>query len=924
MTDPLTPERFREIEALFDRAMALDPGAREALLGQVDCQDAELADAVRRLLVEDARADSLPDVERGLALALGEVARDRTTLGPFRLERRLGAGGMGVVYEAVQESPIQRRVAIKLLKLGSGNEELATRFRAEARALARLSHPNVAQVFEAGTSEDGQPFLVMELIQGLPITRYCEEHQLGLDARIELMLAVCRGVQHAHQRGIVHRDLKPANLLVADPDGRAIPKIIDFGVAKTLVADDDAPAMTRRGEAVGTLEYMSPEQTGGMMPADTRSDVYALGVVLYELLTGELPIARGRFERASLEEAYRAIREIEPLRPSRLVAARGSTDPSSHGVPVSARRLRGDLDWITLKALDKDPDRRYGTVSEMAADLERFLRNEPIIAGPPSALYRVQKLVWRHRWAVAGAALLLLASLVASAGLAVGMMRARHAEAAARVDAETSRHVADFLVQVFASADPREGQGGETPVREVVDRAVSKIGDLEIEPKVQSRLLDALGKVYANLGLYAEARVHLERALELRERDFGAESIEVADTLLELASLLRRLDLPDESEAAYRRALAIQERHFGPNSAELAETLNGLAVVVRAKAPDEAYALYQRSLQVYETEHGPEHPNIIRLRVNLASLDARSQRFEAAAIEFAAALELAERVLGPGHADLGAILGNFAFVQRMRGHYRHSRALLERALELEIARLGEDHPNVSYTRINLVAVCQRLGDLGAARIHGEAALRTLGATLPDHHQLLATARNNHAATLAREGHWSEAIALAEQARTAVADRNDSEARTIWLRSTLMRSGVERMAGRPETAADLATAALAALAVDPVAVPLELEARWAHAHALAAAQDPDALPAAQAARDLATSKNSGAQHLHEARYAALTGDRAGAFASLQRAVAELPADAGWLTDPELQVALQMPEAATLTADLQRKLDTDPAR
>ncbi len=366
----------------------------------------------------------------------------------FRLLQKLGEGGMGEVFEAEQLKPVHRKVALKLIKRGMESKEVLARFDTERQALALMSHPNIAQVYDAGTTTDGRPYFVMELVQGVPVTQYCDTNRLTTGERLEIFTQICDGVQHAHHKGVIHRDIKPSNVLVKIQDSKPVPKIIDFGVAKAIAQRlTEQSVFTAIGEFIGTPEYMSPEQAEMTeLDIDTRTDVYSLGVVLYEMLVGAQPFDAKELRQAGFSEMRRRIREDEPPRPSVRLSGLGeksTTAAENRRIEPStlAKQLHGDLDWITMKALEKDRTRRYDSPGELAADIGRHLRHEPVLAGPPSATYRVKKFVKRHTLGVAAGAFVILALILGVAGITVGLIRAREAERVASQEAETATQI---------------------------------------------------------------------------------------------------------------------------------------------------------------------------------------------------------------------------------------------------------------------------------------------------------------------------------------------------------------------------------------------------------------------------------------------------------------------------------------------------
>jgi len=571
---------------------------------------------------EPARADDPTCTIQRPGAALG------VSIGPYHLVRQLGEGGMGTVYHACQSEPIRRDVALKIIKQGMDTRQVIARFESERQALAMMDHPNIARVFDAGASTAGLPYFVMELVDGVPITRYCDAKRLTLRQRIELYIPVCQAIQHAHQKGIIHRDIKPSNVLVTEQDGKPVPKVIDFGLAKALGHQlSEATMMTNLGTLVGTLEYMSPEQAElGRQDIDTRSDIYSLGVVLYELLTGTTPLEHGRLAKAVYLEVLQRIREEEPAPPSarmRQSASGPATAAQRRSDPAQLPRLaHGELDWMTMKALEKDRTRRYETVNGLVRDLERYLNGEPVEAAPPSAMYRLGKLVRKHRaWLVTAAAFaaLLVAGVVVSSVMAV---RASRAEREARAVNDFLQN--DLLAQ--ASANKQAGPGTkpdpDLKVRTALDRAADRIaGKFDRQPEVEASIRGTIGQTYIDLGLYTEASRQLERALELHRRVLGPENPKTLDTMSRLGIAATRRAKYPEAEALLSQALKIQRRVLGPEHLDTLRSMNNLAIVYFDQAKyAQAETLLGQALEIKRRVLGPEHPDTLSSMNNLAGV----------------------------------------------------------------------------------------------------------------------------------------------------------------------------------------------------------------------------------------------------------------------------------------------------------------
>jgi serine/threonine protein kinase len=721
------PSRWKRLEDLFHRVQSLAPAERVRFL------DAECAgdDALRReieALLRDAEDDdgTLGRLVSEAAQELTESARidlSGASIGPYRIIERLGEGGMGEVYLAEQEQPVRRRVAIKTIKLGMDTREVLGRFETERQALALMSHPSIARVLDAGSTPDGRPYFVMDLVTGPSITEYCDRHRLSIDARLSLFLEVAAAVQHAHLRGIVHRDLKPSNVLVEEADGRPVPKIIDFGIAKAVGEEAiERTLLTQQGHLLGTPAYMSPEQAGlGSGGIDARTDVYSLGVILYELLVGTPPLDPASLKQSAHEEMRRRIREEEPALPSLRVGrltteAEAVTTARGVGLAALQRSLRGDLDWITIRALEKDRQRRYTTPSELATDIGRYFRNEAVHAGPPSARYRALKFVRRHRAGVVAASFVLLALLAGMIGTTIGMLRASRAERRARLEATTAKATADFLVGLFKESYSGSARGTPPSARDILDRGAARVEEqLHDQPRVRARVMGIIGDVYRDLGLYDPARRLFHEEIALREAETPADSIELASAYNRMAVLLRHVGLRDSAEHYYLAALGIRERRLGDDDLDVATSLINLAIFYGAGGDvDRAIPPLQRSLLIRERHLAPDSPLLGENYNTLAALMQMQGRLDSARVYFEKNLRLQEAQSGPPGPDLARALHNLAGLEVDEGRDSVARALYERSLAILEKVFEPGHIEIATALLHLADIAERHGDFQVA------------------------------------------------------------------------------------------------------------------------------------------------------------------------------------------------------------------
>jgi eukaryotic-like serine/threonine-protein kinase len=683
---------------------------------------------------------------------------------------------MGIVYEADDTGPVRRRVALKVIRAGYATREVIARFDAERQALALMDHPGIAKVLAAGTTEHGLPYVVMELVRGVPLTTYCDTHRLTVRQRVDLCIQVCLAVQHAHQKGIIHRDLKPSNILVVDEEGGPRPKVIDFGIAKAVggrLTDDTL--ITNAGVALGTAAYMSPEQAeGNGLDVDTRTDIYSLGVILYELLVGKLPmdpVAMGY--HAFL--AGLASREFQvPLPSVRFSALDHERTSIAHLRRSDPERLKreiaGDLGWIVLHALEPDRGRRYPSASAMLLDLQRSLVDEPITARPPSAVYRVGKFVRRHRVGVAAGALAVSALVVSTVLASIGLVQARRSEERAQVEAAAARSVTDFVVGLFGVFDPEQFRSpvpaGDIPARELLGRGAERARiELADQPEQRGRILHTIGRAYISLGLFPDALAQLQDAARAREAALPPNAPELIDTYYALGQVYRsmsdwapadsmfRLVLkareaahgvgsPETSmpigamallywrkgeyaaaESLFQQAVRINEASMAPDDLRLARDLMGLGIVHWSQQRyADAEPSMRRALEIREAQLGPYHPELASGNNNLGAVYFSLARYDDALRHYERTRAIFERTLDAEHPNMAAVLNNIGEIHWKRGRPAEAEPLLRRALAIKEARLAATDPSVAVTLVALGGVMRDRGDARSAEAYLRRAL----------------------------------------------------------------------------------------------------------------------------------------------------------------------------------------------------------
>jgi eukaryotic-like serine/threonine-protein kinase len=826
----MNPDRWPEVEALLDAALDLPLDARGALLDDPAAGDPAVRAEVRRLLegmgdVDGFLRGTAAEFAAPLVAAADEGSGDLTSrkierVGPYRILREIGRGGMAAVYLAERDDDqFRMQVALKLVPRGMDSAHALRRFREERQILASLEHPHIARLLDGGVTHDGLPWFALEYVAGVPIDRYCDEHALGIEARLALFCKVCDAVQFAHRNLVVHRDLKPSNIMVSD-DGE--PKLLDFGIAKLLEtgATADEP-LTRTGTRVLTPEYASPEQVKDEA-ITTATDVYSLGVLLFELLTGRRPY---RLSTRSPLEAERAIVEVEPDVPSTCVTRDGppldqdasptdATPPNTSAQSLSQargstperlrRRLRGDLDTIVLMALRKEPSRRYASVEQLASDVRRHLEGRPVSARRDSRRYRTGKFLRRNRAAVVAVAAVLA---LAAGGATFHSVEVSHQRNVARQEAAKAEQVAEFLVDLFRQSDPYGPAAATLSIADILQIGGERLErELIDQPDVRATLMSVVGRVYENLGRLDEAAGLELRAFDIRRGLLPSDHLDIAssldrlgrvhfrkgdfasaDTLLSAALVIRRARLGERHElvaeginnmaalrleqgdlaaadSLNRQVLALRRETLGASHPHVALSLNNLAVVARRLGEyDEAETYHREALAIRRSHYGAEHPLVAATTKNLALALHSQYRFAEAKAMYQDALDIQVRLLGDRHPEVGMTLNSLASLLRMEGQYADAEPLFSRALALQREALGPAHPQLANTLDNLAGLMRERGDLAGAERHSREGLAMRQQLLAADHPAVATGLNSLGIVLRDRGAFDQAETLIQQA-----------------------------------------------------------------------------------------------------------------------------------------------------------------
>jgi serine/threonine protein kinase len=773
---PADLQRARE---LFLHAVGkLPPEQWDGYVGEACGGDTELEQQIGQLLQVHRQAGSFldrPALDVGVTDAFtplpGEVAaetplreRPGAIIGPYKLLQELGEGGMGTVFMAEQTRPVQRKVALKVIKAGMDSRQVIGRFEAERQALAMMDHVNIARVLDAGTTDSGRPYFVMELIQGVPITKYCDDNQLTPRERLELFVPVCQAIQHAHQKGIIHRDLKPSNVMVTLYDGKPVPKVIDFGVAKATEQKlTERTLFTQFGTMVGTFEYMSPEQAEmSALGVDTRSDIFSLGVLLYELLTGSTPLSHNRVRQAAYGEILRMIKEEEPPKPSTRLSDSGeklaSISVQRHMEPAKLTKLmRGDMDWIVMKCLEKARARRYETASALAADLRRYLSSQAVEACPPSPFYTFRKFALRNRAALAMATVMVASLLAVAAALAVSnvLLNAKQREilrkqsdvvkayallgqkneeilkerdsatsAAARAEAINTFLTVDLLGEASPDQNARDKK---VTVEELLARAARKIDSSHAigrQPEVEAGIRDAIGTTYHKLGMPAAALIHLQKAVTLRGAAFGPENRQTLAAQEHLADFMNRaLHRPDLAEPLSYQTWQARRRVLGPEDPDTLDSLDTYGCTLsNLHKLDTAEARLAECLEARTRILGPGHGDTLTTLNNLSCVFADQGKLDKAIEMGRSGLTLRRKEGGLGNTEAYSCLNNLSKALFLAGDLGEAETLLREGLQAIKKTHGPEHQKAVHLQYMLSQILLDEGKLDEAESLGRETL----------------------------------------------------------------------------------------------------------------------------------------------------------------------------------------------------------
>lgn len=771
------PVDYAKVQKIFLEVLKEPAGQnRVAFIDEACGTDIELRDFIRGMLdVHEKNATPIPQGPTKFdntkaysepALTAGTIIGDR-----YKIIELIAEGGMGSVYRACRITDMRMEVAIKVIKPGMDSQQVLARFNIEKQALAIMKHDNIARVLDAGMTEKRLPYFVMELVKGLSLTKFCDDSKLNIEQRLELFEQICSAVQHAHQKGIVHRDLKPSNILVALYDDKPVPKVIDFGLAKALyqpLTDDDI--RTRFGMFVGTWQYTAPEQAKlNSLDIDTRADIYSLGVILYELLTGTTPLEKQRLVRAAYDEIMRIIQEEEPQKPSTKIHSSDelpSIAALRHTEPVKLeKQIRGELDWIVMKALDKDRNRRYASANEFAADIRRFLVDEPVQAGPPTFRYKASKFLQKHRGKVLVAGLLIATALIGAVVSTIGWVTAARERDRADRNAEISQAVNDFLREdLLSEVDPgvqiRPGQAfiSNITVAKALDRAAEKVGTrFKDKPVIEAAIRHTIGKSYLGLGDIQKARQQLELAEQLRSKHTGLNNPDRLSSLYELGWVYLYESKFNLAEPVLKEAAQRRDETLGTAHRDTLKSRYAIALLLEYQdKPADAQRMYEQVLSEQKRTLTLRHRDTLATQRELATLYQGNGRIKEAEALFNEVFMTQIEMFGKTHPDTMTTMNAIALLLEQKKDYIEAEVQIKELLELSVKVLGKDNPSHLAYQINLTTI------LASQKKYSEAialskeiipkAKQFMGLTA---HNTLG-AMNNYAAILVQAGKPADA------------------------------------------------------------------------------------------------------------------------------------------------------------------------
>jgi serine/threonine protein kinase len=764
----MDPKSWAALSKLVDELLAVPLESRASWLETLGPEHADRLPMLRRMMLAEASLeaegflDTLPRITTDTR-SLPTFISAGTAIGPYRLMRELGRGGMGIVWLADRpESEIKRPVALKLPILTLHNSSMPERFARERDILAQLTHPHIARLYDAGVTDQGQPYLALEYVEGEKITDYCDQRSLDLKSRLRLFLQVLRAVQYAHANLIVHRDLKPANILVTNDGGV---RLLDFGIAKLLrEGEANETELTRIGGRALTLDYASPEQIAGNT-ITTASDLYSLGVVFYELLTGQRPYKLKRGTQSALEEA---ILGVDPALPSQSADEEANARARSATTRKLSRALKGDLDSIALKALQKHPDARYTTADAFAQDIGRYLSGEPVLAQPARVWYKTRKFILRNKLVVGSTA-----AVLAALGVGLGVARwETHIAVAekqrAQTEAATSKALNDFLQNdLLAQANTRAQSSlnnrldPDLKVRDVLDRAAVRIaGKFDSQPAVEASIRETIGTTYKDLGLYPQAQQHLERALVLRRQVLGPEHMATLHSMTELALLYVSQGKFAPAESLLTDVLEVQRRVVGSDQQDTLASMSNLAIVTSRRGNyARAVTLLSGALEIQRRVLGEEHPDTLTVMHNLATNYVSQGKYAQAETLYERAAEARRRTLGAEHPSTLASMNSLGIVYRNEGKYVQAEAILTTVLEARRRVLGEQHPDVLDSMSSLGLLYQAQARYEQAESLLIKVLKARRSVLGKEHSTTLASINNLAELYRREGKRQQAESL---------------------------------------------------------------------------------------------------------------------------------------------------------------------